>query len=229
MALAPLGIARDAPLRVLDETIEVMRRLWSGEPVTWEGERFRLDGARLAAGDQQIPIWVAARGSRLLRLAGRVADAVVLEVRADLAGALALVDEGGTGAETRPARVYLDRLSHRPELGSGGASEVFVHVLMDSPDRQLRALGIDDETIAVFRSTYRTDGPSAAASHVTDDVIRRHRIVGTPEECSEVLAELAVEHQLDVFLFYVNQPGLAGNIAKMDEVRAIVESARVKR
>ena len=127
------------------------------------------------------------------------------------------------------ARIYLDRLAYRPELHTGGASEVFVHVLMDSPTRQLHALGLDDERIEAFRAAYETEGPSAAAAHVTDDIVRRHQIVGSPDECSEVLGSLIDEHELDVFLFYVNQPGLDDNIEKMTDVKAIVEGSLVTR
>jgi 5,10-methylenetetrahydromethanopterin reductase len=223
LALAPVGMTRDSPVSVLAETVEVMRRLWSGEPVTWTGAHFRLEDARLGPGRREIPVWIAARGPRLLRQAGRTADGVVLEVRADLAAAIDLVDQGANGTDRRPRRVYLDRLAYRPETAT--PSEVFVHVLADSPTRQLHALGLDDETIDAFRRAYETRGPTAASAYVTEEVIRRHRIMGSPGECSEILAGLARQLDLDVFLCYVNRPGLAANVERMREVEAIVENA----
>jgi len=211
---------------VVSETIEVMRRLWSGESVTWAGERFRLADAQLGMGPQDIPVWIAARGSQLLRRAGQVADGVVLEVKADLPAALDLVDEGAADGERRPDRIYLDRLAYRPDLYEQSASSVFVHVLMDSPTRQLRALGLDDEEIERFRMVYETGGPRAAAAHVTDDIVRKHQIVGSPEECSDVLRNLTAQLDLDVFLFYIKRPGLDENIRAIEDVHAIVERAR---
>ena len=61
--LAALG-QEDSPRRraeVLDESLEVLTRLWSGEPVSYQGQHLRLDGAvlrpRPVAGPR-IPIWV---------------------------------------------------------------------------------------------------------------------------------------------------------------------------
>ena len=225
MALAPLGIARDAPVSVVGETVEVMKRLWSGEQVTWAGERFRLDNAMSGMGPKDIPVWIAARGPRLLHLAGRSADGVVLEVKADLPEALALVGGGATDRIRRPERIYLDRLAYRPDLRVGATSSVFVHVLMDSPARQLRALGLDDGQIEAFRSSYETDGPEQARSHIPDEAVLQHQIVGSPEQCSAVLRDLVTGLELDVFLFYLNHRGLAANIEMMEDVRAIVDAA----
>ena len=38
MVLDPMGIDRDRPYRVLRDTVQVMKALWSGENVTWQGD-----------------------------------------------------------------------------------------------------------------------------------------------------------------------------------------------
>jgi 5,10-methylenetetrahydromethanopterin reductase len=225
MALGPLGMRREAPAAMVAESIEVLRRLWTGEPVTWAGDHVRLDGAQLGMGRQEIPLWIAARGPRLLRLAGRAADGVILEVKADLPAALALVEAGAADSGRRPDRVYLDRLAYRPEQHAGHVSEVFVHVLIDSPTRQLRALGLGDDEIDAFRTAYRTDGPAAAATHITPELVRRHQIVGSPAECADTIRDLVTRLDLDVFMFYVKSPGLEDNVQMMRDIHAIVERA----
>ena len=103
MVLGPMGLERTGPYGTLADTITICQRLWSGEAITWEGSRYRLDGAQLTAGVQHIPIWVAARGDRILRLAAERADGVVLMVKADLGDALAIVDEvAATTARSLP-------------------------------------------------------------------------------------------------------------------------------
>jgi alkanesulfonate monooxygenase SsuD/methylene tetrahydromethanopterin reductase-like flavin-dependent oxidoreductase (luciferase family) len=77
MNLDPYGIAWDRPLTRVEESIKIMRALWSGEPVNFGGEIYRLEDAVLRiepVNDKRIPIYVAATGPRALRLAGKFGD-----------------------------------------------------------------------------------------------------------------------------------------------------------
>jgi alkanesulfonate monooxygenase SsuD/methylene tetrahydromethanopterin reductase-like flavin-dependent oxidoreductase (luciferase family) len=61
---------------VLDEALEVLTRLWTGEPVDHHGERFTVDGVRFRPTPFQqprIPIWVAARNHQAPRPLRRAA------------------------------------------------------------------------------------------------------------------------------------------------------------
>ncbi len=67
------------PVRAVREFVECLRGLWSGQAVHYQGEMFRLAGARLAFPPaQRIPIYIAAMGPDMLRLTGRLADGAVL-------------------------------------------------------------------------------------------------------------------------------------------------------
>lgn len=62
--LGPVGETVDERERagLLDEGLEVLTALWSGDPVTHEGRAFRVAGARILPTplqQEQIPIWVA--------------------------------------------------------------------------------------------------------------------------------------------------------------------------
>lgn len=61
---------------VLEESVEVLERLFGGEAVTYEGPTVTLREARLRpAPDRPPPLWVGGKGGpRLLRLAARLAD-----------------------------------------------------------------------------------------------------------------------------------------------------------
>ena len=62
----------------LEETIEIFRLLTTGEPVSYDGRHYRLDGARYRPVPVQRPhppIWIGANGPQLgLPLVGRQAD-----------------------------------------------------------------------------------------------------------------------------------------------------------
>jgi probable F420-dependent oxidoreductase len=61
---------------ILEETLEVLKRLFSGESVTYDGPNVTLREAVLRpAPDRPPPLWVGGKGGpRLLRLAARLAD-----------------------------------------------------------------------------------------------------------------------------------------------------------
>jgi alkanesulfonate monooxygenase SsuD/methylene tetrahydromethanopterin reductase-like flavin-dependent oxidoreductase (luciferase family) len=69
------------PAVAMREAIELCRRLWVGERVTYEGEIVRYLGGKLdfALDPAFAPkIWVATRGVQVLRMAGAVADGVLM-------------------------------------------------------------------------------------------------------------------------------------------------------
>ena len=73
------GHAVDKPVRANREFTEALRKLWSGEAVHMDGDFVKLAGARLAfKPSAPIPVYIAAMGPDMLRLAGRIGDGVVL-------------------------------------------------------------------------------------------------------------------------------------------------------
>jgi len=62
-------------VQALGEEIEILRRLWAETDVTYDGERFRIEGVTLTPrAHRAIPIWVGAYGPRAVALTGRLAD-----------------------------------------------------------------------------------------------------------------------------------------------------------
>lgn len=101
--LEAMGIKRKKMVAALREAIDLIRRLWQGETVTVEGKVISFYNGQLNFDARpDIPITVASAGPQILRLAGEVADMVML---GDLAGveeienALAAVAEGATRAQ----------------------------------------------------------------------------------------------------------------------------------
>ncbi len=63
---------------MLREAIELIRRLWSEERVSFEGEYYRTDRATIYdKPDAPVPIYVAAAGPLAAKLAGRVGDGFI--------------------------------------------------------------------------------------------------------------------------------------------------------
>ncbi len=218
LVLHPMGIERTRPLAVMDDTIEILRRLWSGELVTWQGRHFQLEDARLSTGPHEIPIWVAARGEQLLDLGGRKADGVVVMAKADVGDVLAMA---GSGREDF-SRLYLDRFAFTPEMIEE-AREHYAYAIMDSPPRLLHNLGVDDAAIERMHNALSRGGPTAVGPFVTDEMIAAYQIAGTPDECGRQLRALIGQHRLDGFFINIISAGLEANTNLLRQVASIAE------
>lgn len=223
MVLHPMGLERSAPLAMMADTIEALRLLWRGEPVTWQGRRLSLEGAQLTTGTHSIPIWVAARGERMLAVAGSHADGLVLMVKSDLADAFGIADQARTAAGTPLTRIYLDRLAYRPEMIEE-AKHLYGYAIMDSPPRVLKNLGLNDAEIASLKQAFTEGGPEAVGQLVTDELVASYQIAGTPSECRSQLQDLIGTHRLDAFFVNIISPGLAANRELLSEVKSISTS-----
>ncbi|MGN6598850.1 MAG: TIGR03557 family F420-dependent LLM class oxidoreductase, partial [Actinomycetes bacterium] len=62
-------------LEMLEEAVALIRRLWTGEVVTWEGKHYRVDHARLYNLPRTPPeIYVSGFGPKATDLAARIGD-----------------------------------------------------------------------------------------------------------------------------------------------------------
>lgn len=223
MVLNPMGIPREAPLTVMRETVAVLRALWRGEEVTWQGKRFTLQRAQLHSRRAcTIPLWLAVRGEKMLELAGQEADGVVLVAKSDVGPALAIVEQAAAGRSTPCQRIYMDRIAYTPQLLEE-ASALYAYVLMDSPPRMLDGLGISAAEIDQIRQAMATGGPKAAMPFVRPEMIQRYQLAGTPAACQEALKALVVAHKLDAFVMNITTPGLEANRRLLQDIRTIVQ------
>ena len=76
MNLEPFGIEWKNPVSRLVEAVTIMRRLWSGEMLTFEGRFWKLKDAflQISPVNGTVPIYFGANSPRTLRLTGEIAD-----------------------------------------------------------------------------------------------------------------------------------------------------------
>ena len=226
MVLSPMGIERARPARVVSDSLQALRMLWSGEEVSWSGQTCSLDRARLGMGSQSIPIWIASRGPRLLELAGQQADGVVLTIKPDLGAALSLVEEAAAVAgRPDPSRFYLGRICYTPELLEG-QRRTLSFVLMDSPRRVLESLGLSPDEVAVVEHAAAGNQPELVDELVTGDLLRRYQVAGTSDECRAEVEQLARNHSLDGVLIDALSSDLDENLAVLADSLPIIAGAR---
>ncbi|HET9172375.1 MAG TPA: TIGR03557 family F420-dependent LLM class oxidoreductase [Actinospica sp.] len=67
-----------ARLEMLEEAVEVIRKLWTGKRITHYGKHYTVEGARIyTLPDEPPPIYVSGFGPRSALLAGRIGDGYV--------------------------------------------------------------------------------------------------------------------------------------------------------
>lgn len=87
----------DVRLEMLEEAVEVMRKLWSGELVRHRGTHYTVDTARLyTLPDSPPPVLVSGFGPKATRLAARIGEGYV-NVAPDAESLQLYRAEGGTG------------------------------------------------------------------------------------------------------------------------------------
>jgi 5,10-methylenetetrahydromethanopterin reductase len=200
-----MGIDVGKPTVVMREATEIIRGLLAGETVTFNGERFVYHGASLDIKPVQarIPIFFAAMGPQMLRLAGAVADGVLLNVGASTEYVRWAVEQVYAGAEAagRAAAdvtiaawltVYLT-----DEYGAGVRQAREWLATMLSVPRQgellLARSGLDTSILADIRAhvnAYPHGGDrEAGGEHVPAEVAERLTLIGTEDRVRERLAE----------------------------------------
>jgi G6PDH family F420-dependent oxidoreductase len=82
---------------MLSEAVEIIRRLWAGGYVNFDGRHFQVDSAKLwDLPDQPLKLGIAASGQQSCRLAGQKAD-FLIAVEPSAATVAAFDAAGGTG------------------------------------------------------------------------------------------------------------------------------------
>lgn len=97
--LDQMGLRPRSPLSALRECVSSLRSLLAGEEVTDEGRQFVFDGVSLAyVPEEPVPIYMGVVAEKGLRLAGVVADGLVLSVLASAEYVRWAIEQAALGA-----------------------------------------------------------------------------------------------------------------------------------
>lgn len=94
------GLTMDHPLGRAEEYLDIVRRVMRGEKVDFDGKYFTSHAFKMAfkPGKNPIPIYLAAFGPKMTRLAGRITDGVLINM-ANPTEIRRIADEVKKGAE----------------------------------------------------------------------------------------------------------------------------------
>jgi len=178
------GVAYGSPLGRMRDAIGIIRAILRGEPLPRTpvvgASRFRLEtGAR-----RDIPIFVAALGPRMCRLAGEVADGVILNWATPgyVREALAQVQRGAEQAGRDPRSIDVACYVRVAAGGSAAATrdalarELARYIAMPYYRRMFDVAGFGAHTAAVADAF--AEDPERAADLIDDDMLAALTVSG---------------------------------------------------
>ncbi len=173
----------------MTEALEIMRRLLDGEKLTYEGEYYRTDRARLYSPPMQdhLPIYLAAGGPKSATLAGELADGVITSVKEPADTVESVVEPLRQKAEAggRPDPTVL---ATRWSIWAGDDEEAWRAL---SSWRGLRAPG---RLEAVDPQTLRERADELPRS----EVLKRYTLVSSPSEVAAIYRPLIDDLDADI-------------------------------
>lgn len=190
------GIPYDRPLSTVRETVRRMRLAFAGKRMTLDPTQerggFRLE---MPPGDH-VPIYLGALRSRMLRLAGEVADGVVVNFLPPRAVPLVLAElrAGAVAAGRDPDR--LDVVCRHMVCTDGWTEETrfaarfLLAAYVTSPPYEafLRWIGLGDLIDPVL-DAWRAGDRQGALAAMSDDLVDDLLVVGDADRCRARLAE----------------------------------------
>ena len=193
MTLMPLGLPMwDRPLVAMREAIMIVRKLLSGEKTDYEGEIFKLKGIQLPfVPRKKVPIYLAARGVKMLELAGEVADGCILSAPEGYLGFAR--DTIKKGAERVGRKIEDVELVNSPSYFLSDDKKKAIDVMrssayfkiLDSPDVVHKKIGTDLRMIELARKALRDGDSKRAISLISDEAVEKFTILGSSDECIE--------------------------------------------
>ena len=174
LTLRPLEIAAEQPLQRVEAALEVIREANPG-----------------------APLWLGAKGPRLLELGARRADGILLS-------GLPLPVLGETVARLRSwgsPRLALYAHLALDQAALDRARPHFTYQLVDMPAQMRGWLGVPEALSEAIRAEMAAHGQQAAARLIPDEVLRLF-VLGSAAD----MRALAAEHGIEQFVLPVNQP-----------------------
>lgn len=212
--LQAMGMQQPKPVAALREAIDLIRKLWASEIVTTEGKVISFRGGELNfKAPPNTPIYIATSGRQILRMAGEIADGIML---GDLASANVIepaLAEARRGAERASrslagmplisrANLILsdDAAAARERMRGWIATGMWYtyprwnYYFNYTPEWEERLQPFKDFLENFGRKPRNVDDLGLVADYlhlITDDMVRDAALAGTVDDVVKQIAEVA--------------------------------------
>ena len=196
-----MGMAYGNAPAAMRGSVSLLKRLLSGERVSDTAGPFTLRNARLATTpiQHQLPIYLAAIGKKGLRLAGAIADGVLLNAYVPPSYVTYAVEEIRSAAQEAGrdpqsidiACMLVIRLTDDPQRLLPTLKKRIVRLLDEAyvGEILLEKGGFDPAILGPLRESYAKDDGTAAVKLITDEMVSSFYLIGSEEQCRRRIAE----------------------------------------
>jgi len=196
--LEAVGIEMGKPMAAVNEAIQIFRKLTAGETVAMQGEVFKTAGAKFNFKiKNKIPVYVGAQGPKMLEMAGKIGDGVLVNAShpSDIGFAVKMAGEGIKQAGRKPEEVDIAAytsfsISEDAKKATKAATPVVAFIVAGSAPAVLEKHGINPGKADEIRNALKAGNFPAAIGAVTPAMIDAFSICGTPDTCMTKIAEL---------------------------------------
>lgn len=217
-----VGIDRTKPLKAMEETITVLKRLLNMERVSFEGEfvkvhEIELDVVHGRREPRHVPIYIGATGGKMVEMTGRIADGIVMNYCVPVEyndEAIEQLEKGlkesGRKLEDfdRPQLIVCS-VDEDHDVAIDSTRELLTQYLAQQP-HIAKASGVSMEIVEKIQAILgwpATHEQIQAAKHlVPEDLIHRITASGTPAEANAKVQEY-IDHGCTTPILY----GVGGN------------------
>jgi 5,10-methylenetetrahydromethanopterin reductase len=192
LTLSPLKIEMwHKPIKIVKEAVKLIKNLFSGETVNSDEEFLKAKGIKLFdIPKHRIPIYLAARSPKMLKLIGELADGALLSSLPIqyVKEALEYIKEGTLKAnrsfnELDIAHISRLSISYNEKEAKDAIKTNLAYSIADSPIEVLERFGIKRSEWEALKKALNEKGLEFAKEFVTDKMIDILAIAGSPEEC----------------------------------------------
>lgn len=201
MRLDLMAINHEKPIAALKETMEICRKIWDGQSLTYQGKVFSLKSVKSVPGRaySKIPIYIAGWKRQMLSLTGKYADGYVAKGGESPQSLARIVSDLKSAAERNSRRVsdletaaYLLTLVAKTKDSAllAAKKDPFVNYMLSVQDDYLyEETGIAPETKKPVAENYFKGNLSESSSHITDEMIEAFTLCGTEDQVRDRVAD----------------------------------------
>jgi 5,10-methylenetetrahydromethanopterin reductase len=217
-----VGIDRTKPLKAMEETVIVLRRLLNMERVSFEGEfhqvhEIELDVVHGRREPRNVPIYIGATGGKMIEMTGRIADGIVMNYCVPVEYNDMAIEELEKGLKIsgrkledfdRPQLIVCS-VDEDHDVAIDSTRELLTQYLAQQP-HIAKASGVSMDVVEKIQAILgwpATHEQIQAAKHlVPEDLIHRITASGTPSEAKQKVQEY-IDHGCTTPILY----GVGGN------------------